>query len=216
MGKLINGPMGTSVGKLGGVVTYQLNGQWVTRMIGVVDHWSEAQYAVQMRTALITALLKPVKDVIRIGMKYSPKPKKTWTAYTMATSSNNPGAIMGEYPKLEINYEKVILSIGDIPVPLNAKAELKDGRITFSWEADLETDGTDEDDRVMCVAYFPESFQAFNVIRNGARREEEQQIIKLPSFTEKMNIETYMCFVSDDGKRVSNSIYLGQLIWDEE
>lgn len=214
MGKLTNGPMGRNVGKLGGFVTYLLNGEWVTRSIGVVDHWSDAQYAVQMRTTLVTALLKPVKKVINAGMKYSYKKKRSWTAYTLATSLNNPAAIMGEYPELEIDFAKVVLAVGAIPVPQNPKAVLKDGRITFTWESDLDNKEADEDDRVICVAYFPDTFQAFNVLE-GARRGEEQQVIKLPSFTEEMNIETYMFFISDDRRRVSNSVYLGQLIWTE-
>lgn len=212
MGKLKKGPMGKNVGKVGGVVTYLLNGEWVTRSIGVVEEWSDAQYEIQMRTALITGLLKPLKKVVRTGMMYCPKPKSNWTAYTMATSSNNPSAIKGEYPDLEIDFEKVKLAIGDIPVPLKPAVQLKDNRIIFTWEADLDTEGTDEDDRVMCVAYFPETFQAFNVL-DGAKRGEEQQVIKLPSFTEEMRIETYMCFVSDDRRRVSNSVYLGMLHW---
>ncbi|MET1055139.1 MAG: DUF6266 family protein [Pedobacter sp.] len=215
MGKLINGPMGTVVGKVGGYVTYFLNGELVTRAIGVVDHWSDAQYAVQMKTALITALLKPVKPVIRKGMKYTPKPKRTWTAYSMATSANNPAAITGDYPELKIDYGKVVLSLGDIPAPLNPKVQLSDGRIAFTWEADLDREGADVDDRVMCVAYFPETYQSFNVT-DGAKRGEEYQEIKLPSFTEEMKIETYICYFSEDRKQSSNSVYLGQLTWTKD
>jgi hypothetical protein len=212
MGKLINGPMGTNVGKMGGYVSYFLNGELVTRSIGVTDHWSDAQLANQMRTGLTTALLKPVKDFINIGMKYSPKPKKSWSSYTLATSVNKKQATKGIYPDLEIDFEKVVLAIGDIPVPLNPKVQLNDGRITFTWDADLSSAGTDNNDQVMCAAYFPETFQSFNVL-SGAKRGEEKQDISLPSFTEEMRIETYICFVSEDRRRVSDSVYLGQLNW---
>jgi hypothetical protein len=215
MGKLINGPMGTSIGKMGGYVSYWLNGELVTRSIGVVDHWSDAQYAVQMRTALITALLKPLKPVVKKGMKYSPKKKKSWSAYALATSVNNPAAIKGGYPDLEIDFANVVLAIGEIPAPLNPEVKLSGGRITFSWEADLEREGADEDDRVMCVAYFPETAQSFNVT-DGVKRGEEREEIKLPTFIEEMRIETYICYFSEDRKQASNSVYLGQLLWTKE
>ncbi|WP_139298307.1 DUF6266 family protein [Pedobacter hartonius] len=215
MGKLINGPMGTNIGKLGGYVSYFLHGELVTRSIGVIDHWSDAQYANQMRTGLTTALLKPVKALINIGLKYSPKPKRSWSAYTQATSINKKQAIKGIYPDLEIDFEKVVLAIGDIPVPLNPQVQLSDGRIRFTWDADQQADGADQNDQVMCVAYFPETFQAFNQL-SGAKRGEEKQDITLPSFTEEMRIETYICYVSEDRRRVSNSVYLGQLIWNKD
>lgn len=207
--------MGTNVGKLGGFVSYFLNGELITRSIGVVTHWSDAQYAVQMGTTLVGEVLAPLKEFVGITMKYSPKPKKTWSAYSLATSENKLKAITGVYPDLEIDFTKVVLAVGDIPVPVNPKAELSNGRITFTWDADLDAEGADPYDQVMCVAYFPETFQAFT-IRAGAKRGEEQQHINLPSFTEEMTIETYMCYISEDRKRVSNSIYLNQLIWTNE
>jgi len=207
--------MGTNVGKLGGFVSYFLNDELVTRSIGKVTHWSDAQYAVQLGTSLVNDLLAPLKDFVNISMHYAPKPKKSWSAFTLATSENKMKAITGVFPDLKIDYTKVVLAIGKLPAPVNPKAQLADGRITFSWEADLSSENTDPSDRVMCVAYFPETFQAFT-IRGGAKRTEEIQHINLPSFTEEMLIETYMCFISEDRKEVSDSIYLGQLIWTKE
>ena len=215
MGRLKNGPMGTNVGKLGGFVSYFLNGELVTRSIGKVNHWSDAQYAVQLSTSLVNDLLGPLKDFVNISMKYAPKPKRSWSAFTLATSENKMKAIKGIFPELEIDYSKIVLAIGDIPVPVNPAVQLADGRITFAWEADLSSERTDPNDQIMCVAYFPETFQAFT-IRGGAKRIEERQHIKLPSFTEEMIIETYMCFISEDRKEVSNSVYLGQLIWTKD
>jgi len=215
MGKLKIGAMGTNIGKIGNTVSYPLNGEIITRMIGVRTGSSVLQNEVQERTALLNEFKKPIDEFIRIGLKINPKRKKGWSWYNDFMSINNPQAIAGIYPDLEINYEKIVLAKGNIPVPLNSKVTLNNSILNFSWEADLEIKGTDEGDQIMCIAYFPEILQAFTVL-SGAKRGAEEQTIQLPSFTRKMVIETYMCFISDDRKRISNSLYTGQLIWDKK
>jgi len=73
-----------------------------------------------MRTALISPFLTTLKEYIRIGFKHTPKPQD-WDFYSVATSVNKPGAIKGKYPKLKINYKKIILSMGAVAAPKNAK-----------------------------------------------------------------------------------------------
>lgn len=209
-----NGPLGTLVGKTGGYVSYYRMGQLVTRSIGVVDHWSDAQKAVQMGTALVTSLLKSMNSFIKVGFKNTIKPQ-TWTYYTMATSINKLGAIAGVFPELSINLEKVILAMGSIPPPVNAAVRLVNNTIVFNWDADLGTDGTDVSDQVVCMAYFPEINSSIIAI-GGAKRGVQEHVLVLTSMIETPIIETYMYYVSDDRTQVSNSIYTGQLVWHNQ
>ena len=93
--------------------------------------FSDAQLANQMGTALTTFLLHPVKDCVKISMKNSPK-DPGWSAYNLASSVNKREAIGGDYPNLAVDFKKVILSIGDIPVPLNPQVSLTDNQIHFT------------------------------------------------------------------------------------
>jgi len=214
MGINNGGPGGPSIGKNKNYVSYFRMGQYITRTIGEITSWTEPQYENQMRMGLTTAFLKPVKQFTDVGFRYCPKPKSTWGAYTMALSLNRKAITTGIYPDLDIDFSKAILSMGDLPVPKNAEVNLTDSIIKFSWSAELEHAKADESDRVMCVAYFPENGQALTVL-SGAKRTEEEQTIVLPSFTEEMVIETYICYISEDRKRVSNSVYTGQLHWSK-
>lgn len=209
----LDGAFGDFTGRIGNMVFYRLNGKIVGRSIGKVEHFSEKQEEVQMRTSLITPFLTPLLEFIRIGFRHTPKPQ-SWDFYSVATSVNKPGAIMGKYPKLKINYKKVILSMGAVPPPKNAKVTLNDKVLEFTWDADLETKNADSMDQVMLVAYFPETLKSV-FVTSGARRTAGTDKLNLPSFNEKTVIETYMSFITDDRTDVSNSVYMGRLIWKE-
>jgi len=213
MAKYYRGPDGVSLGRIGNKVTYIRLGKIVTRTIGVVTSWSPLQKEVQMRMKLVGEFLKPVKDVLEIGFKNAEKPDQTWSNHNLAVSLNTPQAIKGTYPNLELDYSKLVLSKGTIPQPKNLKTELNNDAIKFSWDADLQADDADADDQLMCVVYFPEKNQAFKVI-SGAKRTARELLFKLPTFKKKLKIETFVCFVSDDHKNVSDTVYGGQLIWD--
>lgn len=213
MGTLKSGLLGTYIGKMGDYVSYYLNGKVVVRYIGKVDHWTDPQLEVQMRMTLVSILVKTMKDFINASFRHTPKPIG-WSANNMAVSLNNPGVVSGVYPDLAIDFGKVILSKGDIPVPQKTQVSLTDNAIKFSWAADLEAEKADENDQVMCLAYFPGSSQVFTVL-SGNKRGAEEQMIALPSFTSGMVIETYLCFVSEDRMRTSDSVYTGRLIWDK-
>lgn len=98
---------------------------------------------------------------------------------------------------------------------MNAEVKLADKKLQFSWAPDLENEENDPSDQVMLIAYFPQTFLALTV-KNGSPRTAGKHDIRLPSFKKAMVIETYMAFISEDRERVSDSIYLGQLIWDKQ
>jgi len=207
----LDGAFGDFQGRMGNMVFYKLNGKTVGRTIGKVETFTENQKEVHERTSLISPLLNPLMDFIRIGFKNTPKPWG-WDFYSVATSLNKPGAIKGKYPDLEINYEKLILSKGDIAPPKNPKVQLNGNSLQFSWDPDTDANHADTRDQVMLVAYFPETTKAV-FLTSGARRTEGLDQLNLPSFNEDTIIETYMSFIADDRKDVSNSVYVGQLTW---
>jgi len=203
---------GEFIGRKGNIVSYVLNGQLVSRTIGEVTSWSHAQKQVQMKTSLISPILKATKKYIDLGFKTTPR-LETWSINNKATSENNPAAITGIYPDFILDYSKLLFSMGTLPMPKNALVQLIDNVITFTWEADLENENADEDDQIMLLAYFPETLSTMTVL-SGARRTEQQDKIVLTSWTKQTVIETYLSFVSEDRNSVSNSVYTGQLIWD--
>jgi hypothetical protein len=214
MSKLTPGALGTVVGRVGRMVFYLLHGKIVGRTIGVVDKYSDAQLGNQMEFGLTTLLLNPVNKFIRAGFRTTPKAAGL-TFHSVAFSLNKKGAMSGTYPDIAIDYSRVIFSKGSLPLPMNAEVKLDDKKLQFSWDPDLENEDNDPADQVMLVAYFPQDFRALTV-QNGSPRTAGKHEIRLPSFKKAMVIETYMAFISEDRERVSDSIYLGQLIWDKQ
>jgi len=206
------GPNGEFIGRKGNTVSYLLNGQVVTRTIGVVTSWSDPQKLIQMKTKLISPVLKAAKVYIELGFKTTFR-LQTWSINNKATSENNPAAITGIYPDFTLDYSKIIFSMGDVPMPKNAQVQLIDNALNFTWEADLANEDADESDQIMLLAYFPETKSTLTVL-SGAKRTVEQDKIILTSWTKQTVIETYVSYVSDDRNSVSNSVYTGQLIWD--
>lgn len=201
-------------GKIGDTVSYTTKlGYNVTRGIGLrTAPFTKPELENQKGTSLVTLFLKPVMEVIRIGFKNIP-PGKFWHPYNYASSVLKLNAITGKGAAREIDYTKVTFSIGDIPAPKSPTVKILDNRLHFTWEDDLETDGTNSNDRVMIVAYFPETLKA-SYILNGAKRTEKMEILPLTDFYEKTVIETYVSYVSLDGKTLSNTTYVGQVIVD--
>ena len=213
MAILKNGINGPVIGKFGNKVAYLLNGQNIIRGIGIVNHWSDKQLANWIRTAIITDLLNPVLDFVRIG--FDSVKNKYDTAYNSALSLNKKTATKGTYPNVEIDFPKVRFSQGIIPAPKNTLVKLEGNNLFFNWDPDIETSGTGKRDQVMLIAYFPEYKKAIS-LRSGARRMEGKEQLKLTSFTKQMVIETYMSFIADDRKNVSDSVYCGQVLWQED
>jgi hypothetical protein len=206
------GPLNLFKGKLGRTVSYPTKlGYNVVREIGFrTAPFTPAELENQKGTRLVSLFLSPVMEVIRIGYKNIPE-GKSWHAYNHATSVVKRTALMGAGSTKQIDYEKVRFSIGDIPVPKDPAVELIDNRLHFTWDADLDAEGTDGNDRIMIVAYYPETLKATYLL-SGAKRTEEKESILLPKFTERTIVETYISYIGSDGNMLSDSVYTGQII----
>lgn len=214
MAILPNGINGPFIGRIGNTVGYlDKYGTNIIRGIGEKTSSKGKEFDNQQQTALVTGLLKPVKEFIKVGFRNAPAEKR-WDYYSFATSVNKPGAIKGIYPDQEIDYEKVLFSLGNIPPPKNPAVVLNNSILEFSWTSDMDAEGTEADDQIMLIAYFPESMRALQQL-SGARRIEQKQTLRLPVFTKETVIMTYMSFISDDRKKLSNSVFTGQVIWDK-
>ena len=213
MGILKNGINGPFIGKIGNKVGYMLGDLNIVREIGTVTSWSDKQLTNWIRTAIIKELLNPVLNFVRIG--FDSVKKKNDTAYNSAASLNKMTATKGTYPNVEIDFPKAMFSQGIIPAPKNTSVKLEENTLFFNWDPDIETSGTGKRDQVMLIAYFPEYKKAISLL-SGARRTEGKEQLKLTSFTKEMIIETYISFIADDRKNVSDSVYCGQILWQSK
>ncbi|HEY0176913.1 MAG TPA: DUF6266 family protein [Pedobacter sp.] len=199
-------------GKTGSTIVYELNGQIVRRAVGLVTAEPTAlQLEVRQRTSLITALLKPVKEFIRIGFKGATE-GTVLSPYNLATSMNRLQAIKGSYPDLEIDFTKVVFSKGNLPVNDQVNVAATKYGLEFSWDPALRLPGMKATDQVMVMAYCPEKRAAFSQL-DGARRKDGLELISLPRYRETVLVHTYITFISSSRASISDSFYTGSYLW---
>jgi len=199
-------------GKVGNTVTYQLKTQTVTRSIGrTTKKPTKKQLTGRKKVSMITALLKPVKDFIRVGFAEAARGTK-WSAYNIATSVNNLNAIIGEGTDLEINWPAVVFTGGKMPVEENITVQVIGDELEFSWDPQMTLRGMKDSDRVMVMAYCPAKKSA-TFLYDGNKRYEGKERLPLTRYSKKVVIHTYAAFISADRKSISNTLYTGQFLW---
>jgi len=198
-------------GRMGNTVTYLLNGQIVRRTIGKSTKKATIpQLSVRQRTKIITQFLKPVNLYINAGFEFEARLVQKKNAHNIATSYNWLHAFTGIYPDQKIDFSKILVSKGKMPVIHNIEVSVADSRIEFRWDKTCLTEKMKGSDRVMLLAYFPAENHAEFLI-GGAERLEGVEYLTIPDYKKGAYMETYVSFVSADYKSISNSVYTGQV-----
>lgn len=204
----INGPF---IGRVGNTIGYILNGINVIRSIGAFHgEYTPKQLANYQRMGLISSLSTVIQEFLKFGFSSVAVPTKQGHT-NHSISINKEKAVKGVYPNQETDFSKLIVAQGTVPVPKKPMVNVVNNNLEYHWEADLQTEGAENSDQVMLLAYFPESQKAI-VMASGSRRTVEKETLEIPVSDKDRKVETYIAFVSDDRKNASNSVYLGQLI----
>ncbi|MCD0490523.1 DUF6266 family protein [Pedobacter sp. MC2016-14] len=209
MGKVIQGINGAFSGKVGDVIGYVLNGQSVMR--GKARKSSKKITALTInnrgKMKLLSKFFEKMKEVLK--MSFTPESRGTvnnW--YNLAVSYNNPSAIKGKFPELEIDYPNVVLSRGKLKQPVNVTLERTDKGVKFAWDL------TDKDkvnhDHTVLVAYFPKINDVKYLI-GGKKRRDGSDTLEISENLRGLEMILYIAFVSNDRQEFSNSLYAGKL-----
>lgn len=217
MARMKNGPYGPIVGKLGNTVSYIRLGVPVVRMIKHQTNKkpSEAQLAARARFKLISGFISVVNDFTNLGFKPKSRATVGKTAQNMAVSANLNAAITGTYPDYSLDYSKVMLSEGKLPLSPGCSALLVDGQLKYTWDKTMHASYPRSMDQVMMLAFFPETDKV-SLLPGGARRTVGEDMLDLNFDTvrppEETYLEAYIAFISNDRETVSDSLYLGKIM----
>nr|WP_068892606.1 DUF6266 family protein [Pedobacter panaciterrae] len=219
------GTFGPLVGKLGNTIWYLRLGQPVTRMVShpSTKPRSEKQIASSKAFSIVSSFVTPINSFLNMSMAQAIiKTQKVGRNEGM--SLNLKSAVDGIYPNQELNYSKAIVGKGKLETATNPTADVVDNnpslkikQLKFSWEVNPAWGNTRRNDQVMMLAVMPE-INKVNYVTSGARRQAGEDILEIYSFdtihgvkTYATYAETYIVFISDDRKSVSNSIYTGRI-----
>jgi hypothetical protein len=133
------------------------------------------------------------------------------TAFNNAVSYMLKNAVTGTAPNFSISYANVLISRGELPnavAPLAAATPT--GGVEFRWTNNAGTGIAHANDRVVLLAYEPQSNSSV-YSSNTAMRSNELATLNLSAFHGK-TVHTYIGFMSANGKEVANSIYTGEVV----
>lgn len=132
------------------------------------------------------------------------------TGINSALSYLLQNAVTGLYPTFNIVFSDVLISRGDLPNVLGpAIVAGAGGLVTFSWTDNTGVGAAKATDKAILAAFCPALNQCIYTT-GSADRSDITDTLKLSTFAGQV-VETYIGFISANGKSVATSIYTGQV-----
>lgn len=211
MAKIRNGILGPVHGKIGSVVGATWKDVAYLRMPpnpgAKKIPATAAQIAGREKFKFVAEWLVPFYPYVTIGFRNYAKSK---TEINAAFSATYRDATLGVYPNLSIDYSKVVLSKGTLPQLYDLQLAF-DGpdMLQLNWSQN-HNDDSSFDDLVMLVVYNPELKIADGFV-GGVKRTDLKCRFKLNPKLVGKPLYVYVTAISLNGKRISNSEYMGRL-----
>lgn len=213
MGKTQLGVLGDVSGKVGPVVFSKWKG------IGIVKarpafkknrQVTDKQQAQLDRFKLVGDFVKMMAGLFNVTYTDI---KGGMTGSNSALAQIMSNAVTGIYPDLKLDYSKVSIAQGRLPVgdftPATADAT---GMLTFNWSDDSASSigSAKPDDKAIVVAWCEEN-QHGNYSIGPALRSDKQATLSVQSFKGK-TVHTWLAFISASDKHTSRSVYTGSVL----
>ena len=206
------GITGPFIGRVGPVVGYVSRGKSIMRgrpNLSKSRKPSPLQRQQHAKFSLMNKFLGPIIPFLN-------ETKKTvdidLTGYNKAFSYNVKNAITGTYPDLMINYNTVLLTRGDLPNVRSSEVEsFSPGQITCRWTDNSGTGLAGPHDKAFLAVYCPEISNNWMYKLDLSERSAGGCLFDAALFSGR-SVRIYLGFLSSDGKEVSDSLYVGELL----
>ena len=209
MGTIKKGILGGFSGKVGTVVGGSWKGISYMRSLPqkVKNPRTAGQVSQRSKFALTMYYLKPMTAFLRTGWKlyaHRQSPINAAMSYALAN------AITGAYPDYEIDPSKVLVSRGSLATAVNANANDAGGSIDISWDDNSNVSNAKQTDKALVAIVNPTKGEAVTITA-GEERMTGTQTVAIPADWSGDEVQVYLGFISEDGKEVANSVYLGAI-----
>lgn len=209
MARLKNGALGGFSGKVGSVVGYSLRNKDFIK--GLPKPSSKPptlkQLASRARFKFFNEWRNPLTEFFSVSFKNQ---TATHSAQN-AAHHYNKDIIIGEYPDYGINYEKIIISSGNLPPVTDLKMEMTEhGNLRLSWEPNLTGSAKATDLLAVLVCYIGSNTELTGTL-NGAERGDGHHDFVIAYRPAGTTVAVYSTFLSNDRNRACNSQYMGKI-----
>jgi hypothetical protein len=209
MASFQKGILGGFSGKVGTVIGGNWKGIDYMRSKGVNGNKNPTlpQLTQQLKFKLCINFVQTMAGLVAISFKPFAVQK---TGINSALSYTLQNAVTGVYPLFTINYPSVLVSRGDLPNALGPSVVMGAGSLlTYSWTDNSGVGNAAPNDKAI-LAIFCAAFNQCIYTTIGADRNAITDSINLATFAGQV-VETYIGFISANGKSVATSIYTGQV-----
>jgi hypothetical protein len=214
MGKVKKGPATGWSGKVGNLVYSQHADRETTVSEAPTPSDAPAtkkQSRARQVTTICGSYLSPLKGFVHVGARAKGKPKGQ-SPYNVMVSYARAHAIGGVYPNQYIDFSQLLITQGTMMPPQDAIVQLTEEGLAFEWNPENIQDEDHYTDQVMIMAYFPE-LKTARYKTSCAERHIGKYLLPLAGIKKGYAAEIYISFITDERDRISDSVYLGQLIW---
>lgn len=211
MGKYNKGILGHFMGKVGNVVGSVWNGVHYMRSLGdYTDNPTTAQLNARAKVSVVMPFLADAKSIINLG--WASKEKKGLTAMNAASSYHLKNAVTGVAPDFEMDFSKVLLSVGNLDeLELPEMETAVGGKLVFSWVQGLNMEFGKPTDKVSVAVYNP-LLNRFTIAKSVADRSALTYTMQLPMAYVGDTVEAFIIVMSADGKMAGMSHYFGSVV----
>lgn len=212
MGRYKNGIQGPFSGKIGTVVGASCRG--INYMRGLSNPSSKpptpAQVNQRLKFALAVGWLTPLSEFIETGYQQSYEDGKTTMNRAISFHLNN-GVITGTGPDYGIDFKKSVFSRGDSQSSWLLEAQSVDGcMIHLKWDDRYASAYCNDNDMANFIAYSPTK-ERFVTYVDVAMRSDNEVHLMFPEDFAGTEVHCWMHYVDASGKKVSTTLYLGEM-----
>lgn len=213
MGRYKNGIQGPFSGKIGTVIGASCRG--IDYMRGLSNPSSKpatpAQTNQRLKFALVMGWLKPLKEFIEIGYQQAYEDGKTPMNRAVSFHMTNE-VITGTAPNYAFDFKRAAFSRGNLQSSfLQEVQSLSGGLLHLNW-ADGYPSAYCNDDDIADFIVYSSAKERFVSYINVARRTDKEVYLQLPTDFVNDEVHCWMSYVAADGKKVSTTLYLGEMV----
>lgn len=210
MGKINQGILGGVSGQVGNVIGGTWKGIDYLRIkpSSVANPRTEGQVDQRSKFSTVLRFLQPMTDFLRVGFKlYANK----MTQFNAAMSYNLNNSITGAYPNFTIDYANALVSRGNLTGAANGSSYSSGpGNVEVTWNDNSGSGSAQATDKAI-IALLNTSRGEAIFTTDGPVRTAGSESISVPSEYSGEAVEVFLGFVSEDGTKVANSVYLGSV-----
>ena len=208
MGKCNQGVFGNWVKRVGNVVGRVVNGEIIYSIYqpNVSNPQTESQQQTRTKFSMLTKLGSVIGGFLAIGLMKS-KGEGTWLSRFISINFGN--GITGTFPSYELNFPKLILSMGNVDLPYNTAAELQGSDINITWTDNSGIGNAKDSDKAMFLVYNKDKNVSI-ADSEAADRSTRQASYSVPASWNGDTVYVYFAMQRVAERTASASMFLGQ------